>query len=142
MKYQLTKNDVLTIEEFVTRSTTDHRSYGRLYDKISQDIRVGKAGEIAYKNFHGSDISEIDWSGRVQTNGIDFTHQDGRGIQIKTIRADSKWCSFTDWQWDTLAVIREIGDQFHLIGEFDKAHLEKRAKPSNWHGWYFNPLNC
>jgi hypothetical protein len=142
MKYQLTQTDKDTIEDFVTRSTTDHLSYGRTYDKIAEDIRVGKSGEVAYKNYCGSDISEIDWSGRVQTDGLDFKHQDGRGIQVKTLREDSKWCSFSDWKWDVLVVMREIGGEIHLIEEFEREYLQTRARKSNWKGWYFDPLNC
>ncbi len=142
MKYQLTPTDTNTLNEFVERATRDHMSYGRTYDKIAEDIRVGKAGEIAYKHYCGSDISEIDWSGRVQTDGLDFRHQDGRGIQVKTLREDSKWCSFSDWKWDVLVVMREIGTEIHLIGEFDRPYLESKARPSNWKGWYFDPTNC
>lgn len=142
MKYQLTQTDINTLNEFIERSTRDHLSYGRTYDQIAEDIRVGKAGEIAYKHYCGSVISEIDWSGRVQTDGLDFRHQDGRGIQVKTLREDSKWCSFSDWKWDVLVVMREVGKEIHLIGEFDRPYLESVAKRSNWKGWYFDPTNC
>jgi hypothetical protein len=137
--YKITEVDEDLVDDFIDRSAKDHRSNNRTLDEVKEDIRIGKLGEIAYKQYCGNSINEIDWKGIVQMDGLDFTHEDGRGIQVKTMREDTKWCTFYNWKWDVLVVMRMIGNSIHLIGEFDKEYIKANARKSNWNGWYINP---
>ena len=140
--YKITQEDENSIEDFIERSANSHMKYTRSIEQVKDDIRVGKSGEIAYKDYCGDSINEVDWKGLVQMDGLDFTHEDGRGIQVKTLNEDTKWCTFYDWKWDVIVAMRMIGGEIHLIGEFDKEYLKGIARKSNWKGWYFDPLNC
>ena len=140
--YKITQEDKNLVEDFIERSANSHMHYSRTLEQVKDDIRVGKLGEIAYKNHCKDSINGVDWKGLVQMDGLDFTHEDGRGIQVKTLNKDTTWCTFYDWKWDVLIVMRIIGDEIHLLGEFDKEYLKGIARKSNWKGWYFDPLNC
>lgn len=139
--YKITEADEDLVDDFIIRSAKDHRSNNRTIEEVSSDIRIGKLGEIAYKQYCGNSINGIDWKGIVQTDGLDFKHVDGRGIQVKTLREETKWCTFYDWKWDVLVVMRMIGNTIHLIGEFEKEYVKTVARKSNWNGWYINPEN-
>jgi hypothetical protein len=140
--YKITKEDKNLIEDFIERSANSHIKYTRSTEQVKADIKVGKLGEIAYKNHYKDSINGVDWKGLVQMDGIDFTHIDGRGIQVKTLNRDTQWCTFYDWKWDVIAVMRIIGSEIHLIGEYNKEQIKKIARESNWKGWYFDPKNC
>jgi hypothetical protein len=137
--YKIKVIDEVLVEDFIQRSAETHMRGSRSLDEVKEDIRVGKLGEIAYKDYCGESINEVDWKGVVQMDGLDFTHEDGRGIQVKTLREDTKWCTFYDWKWDSLVVLRMIGNEIHLLGEFDKEYLKRTARESKWKGWYFYP---
>lgn len=140
--YKIKEVDENLVKDFIQRSANTHMRGSRSIEQVKQDIRIGKLGEIAYKNHCEDSINGVDWKGLVQMDGLDFTHEDGRGIQVKTLNKDTLWCTFYDWRWDVLVVMRMIGEEIHLIGEFDKEYLKGIARKSNWKGWYFDPLNC
>jgi hypothetical protein len=140
--YKITNEDENIVEDFIKRSAHSHMRGSRSTEQVGLDIRVGKLGEIAYKDHCKDSINEIDWKGIVQLDGLDFTHTDGRGIQVKTLNRDTQWCTFYDWKWDVITVMRMIGDEIHLIGEYKKEHIKEIARKSNWKGWYFDPKNC
>lgn len=137
--YEITQKDEDLVEDFIIRSAHAHMNGSRSLEQVKEDIRVGKLGEIAYKNYCGDSINEIDWKGHVQFDGLDFKHQNGKGIQVKTLNQNTTWCTFNDWQWDILVALRLIGNKIHLIGEYDKAYVTGIAKKSKWKGWYFYP---
>lgn len=139
--YKITEVDEDLVDDFINRSAKDHRSNKRTLDEVKEDIRIGKLGEIAYKQYCGNSINEVDWKGVVQMDGLDFTHEDGRGIQVKTLREDTKWCTFYNWKWDVLVIMRMVGNSIHLLGEFDREYIKSNARKSNWSGWYINPEN-
>ncbi len=140
--YKITQEDEDLIEDFIKRSAHSHMHYSRTLEQVKEDIRVGKLGEIAYKDYCGDSINGVDWKGLVQMDGLDFTHEDGRGIQVKTLNKDTTWCTFYDWKWDVIVVMRIVGGEIHLLGEFDKEYVKGIARKSNWKGWYFDPLKC
>lgn len=139
--YKVKEKDEDLVEDFIRRAAETHMRGSRTLEEVKDDIRVGKLGEIAYKDYCGDSINEVDWKGLVQLDGLDFTHEDGRGIQVKTLREDTKWCTFYDWKWDILVSLRIVGNEIHLLGEFDKEYLQRVAKSSKWKGWYFYPEN-
>jgi hypothetical protein len=140
--YKVTEVDEDLVDDFIQRAANNHRAEGRDINKIEDNIRTGKLGEIAYKSYCGDSINEVDWSGVVQMDGLDFKRTDGTGIQVKTLNADTTWCSFPNWKWDVLVVMRLVGNEVHLLGEFEREYIKGIARKSNWSGWYFNPENC
>lgn len=142
MKYNITEEDEDIVKDFIERSANNHIRYTRSIERVKEDIRVGKLGEIAYKRYCGDEISEIDWTGKPQGDGLDFKRKDGIGIQVKTINVDAKWCTFSDWKWDILVIYKMIGNEILLIGEFDREYIKGIARKSNWKGWYIDPTNC
>lgn len=139
MKYTETKEDRLKIEEFIRLSAKNHRPNGRSIDQIKDDIRIGKLGEIAYKSWMGDLINDVDWSSVNQGTGEDFVNSKGKKIQVKTIRHDTKWCSFYNWNFDYLVCLRQIGSEIHFVSSLSKPQLKSKAIKSNWEGWYFYP---
>ena len=137
--YKITEDDEAIVDDFIQRSAKDHMQRTRTFAELKEDIRIGKLGEIAYKDYCGESINEVDWKGVVQTDGLDFKHEDGRGIQVKTLNTNTKWCAFPDWKWDVLVVLRENNGSIHMIGEFEKEYVKTKAKKSNWSGWYIDP---
>jgi hypothetical protein len=142
MKYTITNEDEDLVEDFIQRAYQYHIRSKRSEDEVKEDIRIGKLGEIAYKAYVGNDANEIDWSGIPQGTGEDFVHLERGKIQVKTLREDSKWCTFYNWNFDELVVFRIVRDQVLLIGEFSKENLKNDARKSNWSGWYIDPENC
>ena len=141
VKYKIKEEDEDLVEEFINRSLNDHMRFTRDESTLKNHIRIGKLGEIAYKAYAGDSISEIDWK-PIPQSGPDFRSIDGTGIQVKTITEDSKWCTFYNWNFDTLAVLRMNGDLIELVGEFDLEFLKGIAKKSNFKGWYIDPVKC
>ena len=140
--YKIKEVDEDLVKDFIQRAAETHMRSTRSVERVKEDIRVGKLGEIAYKDYRRDSINEVDWKDIVQLDGIDFTYSDGRGIQVKTLNSDSQWCTFYDWKWDVIVVMRMIGDTIHLIGEFNKEQIQGISRKSNWKGWYFDPKNC
>lgn len=141
VKYKIKEEDEDLVEEFINRSLNDHMRFTRDESTLKNNIRIGKLGEIAYKAYAGDNISEIDWK-PIPQPGPDFRSIEGTGIQVKTIAEDARWCSFYNWNFDTLVVLRMKGDLIELIGEFDLEFLKGIAKKSNFKGWYIDPVKC
>ncbi len=139
MKYLITSEDELLVSDFIERSAINHVRNNRTLDQVKEDIRIGKLGEIAYKHWYRDLISPIDWSGIPQGTSPDFRDTDGKGIQVKTMRSNTKWCSFYNWDFDRLAALRFVDGEIHLIKEFQRDQLKSIAKSSKWSGWYFYP---
>lgn len=139
IEYKIKKEDLDLCTSFANRTASNHMRGERSHNQVVKDIIVGKLGEIAYKNYKGNAINDIDWSGVVQYDGLDFKSKEGKGIQVKTLNVDAKWATFNDWKWDLLVIQRLEGRAIKLIGEYEKDSIRSVARPSNWKGWYFNP---
>jgi len=139
MKYTITQEDEFIVSDFIERSLNQHIHKNRSEYQVREDLRIGKLGEIAYKHWHGDSISGIDWSGIPQGTSPDFRDNEGKGIQIKTMRSDTKWCSFYNWNFDQLVALRIVGNEIHLVSELSIYSLKTIAKSSKWSGWYFYP---
>lgn len=140
-KYKITDTDLDLVEDFIERAAKDHIRRRRSEDEVKEDIRIGKLGEIAYWNYANPHCGPIDWSGICQGEGADFTHDDGTKVQVKTIREDSKWASFYNWNFDRLVIFRENGDEIELLKDLELEEVKSIARKSNWKGWYIDP-NC
>jgi len=139
-KYQYTEHDENLVDEFIERSLKDHIRERRSESEAREDIRIGKLGELAYFYYAKPDCGEVDWSGRPQGQGADFTHDDGTRIQVKTIRPEAKWASFYNWNFDRLVVFREDRGELTLLKDLDAEEVKSIARKSNWTGWYIDPF--
>lgn len=139
-KYKYTESDEDLIEDFIERSVSTHIRDKRSIEDLREDIRIGKLGEIAYSHYAGPECGEIDWSGRPQDQGADFTHIDGTKIQVKTIRSNANWASFYNWNFDRLVVFKEESGVLTLLKDLDIDEVKTVCKKSNWTGWYIDPF--
>lgn len=144
MKYKVTEEDILLVEDFIQRAANNHFAFSRDYQEITENIRIGKLGEIAYKAYAGDEVGGVDWSGIPQGTSPDFFRKDGRGIQVKTLNHDTRWCSFYNWDFDELAVLRINSrvNEIRLIGVFERQFIKSIASKSKWRGWYIDPEKC
>lgn len=130
MEYQIKQKDIDEAKTFAESQKSKSIS--------NADIDyyfLGKLGEIAYRNWHGSSVKYSN------TNKVtDFTRSDGIRLAVTTVNKDTKWAVFNDWEFDVLVVLRKIEDRIFCINEVSKDQLKKIAKPSRWRGWFFNPL--
>jgi hypothetical protein len=139
-KYKYTEQDEDLVEDFIERAIQSHMRERRSVSELKEDIRIGKLGEIAYWNYANPDCGEIDWSGRPQDQGADFTHTDGTKIQVKTIRSDAKWASFYNWNFDRLVVFKEDNGILTLLKDLEVEEVRSISRKSNWKGWYIDPF--
>jgi hypothetical protein len=143
MKYRYvpTHYEVYQAMNFAESFAEDHMRNGRDEKTLISNIAVGKLGEIAYKNYYGDAVSEVDWSGIPQGKEPDFINKKfSTKIQIKTLNEDTKWCSFGSWNFDILVVFRMVKGEVHYINTYTNPILREKAKSSKFNnGWYFYP---
>jgi hypothetical protein len=136
--YQPTREDYDRVKEFAIGTVKYHMKRKRTHDEIVSDIIVGKLGEVAYKNWMGDGVSEIDLEIRPEADpGWDFVKTDGTRVQIKTLRQGINWVSFNNWYWDELVAIRYNVNYFELEHIKTRSEINGIARPSKFRGFYY-----
>jgi hypothetical protein len=138
-RYTIDREDLEIVMEFAKRTCDNHRSSGRSPQEIFDSIVLGKLGEFAYKSWLGDSISEVDLTEDGPDEGWDFTAVDnGDRIQIKTLKEETPWLSFSNYYWDRIIALQQIGSEIRYVGELTNSEARKLAKPSKRKGWYIH----
>jgi hypothetical protein len=136
-KYQITKEDLQKVIDFVNATSQFHYPNGRSSNRIIEDIIFGKLGEVAYKRMIGDAINEINLiSSEDPDPGWDFVASEGDRIQVKTVKPGFRWISFTNYYWDRLVVIQIDGNMCTLLLDKHITDIKRIAEKSKFKGWY------
>jgi hypothetical protein len=138
LRYQPTEEDYDIVKSFALSSAKYHIKRKRTLDEVISDIIVGKLGEISYKSWMGDSVSETDLVAKTEHDpGWDFVKIDGTRVQVKTLRTGVNWVSFSNWNWDEIAVIRYHVNYFELEHIKTKKEVNAITKPSKFRGFYY-----
>jgi hypothetical protein len=134
-KYQITKEDLQKVIDFANATAQLHYPHGRSSNQIIEDIIFGKLGEVAYKRMIGDTINEINLI-PVEDPGWDFVTNEGDRIQVKTVKPNFQWVSFSNYYWDRLVVIQIDGNMCTLLFDKHITDIKRIAEKSKFNGWY------